>query len=710
MMRSSESSAVPVLPQQTALLYRRVSSEEQAREGLSLDAQRERTRQYALRRGWAIGGEYEDVLAGTRDDRPQYQALLAEARHLRQESKTVVVVVQWLDRFGRSVFERARCAEELRGLGVPIHSVMERGEIPELVANILAAVAQEEVNRLSERIQEARHFVRSNGWSYPGRPAWGYRRRPATKEERALGAPRTVLVVDPVSAPSVREVWQRAEAGEAIHAIARWVQSLPVDVRGSRSLSHQTLFRMLRAPVYISRSHRGDSDVLARPRMRWEPLVDDAVWQRVQQVITNPPRNRVGRHYLLTGLVRCPRCGGHMVGNHQWRQMTQYHCVERMLGAHAPVSDCSETAAAPLIDVLVLVQLVPVLRSLIREASADETALHRAWSALCGEQALLDHMNELEVRMQHIRDEWGNAAMLLVDGAIDATEYKRRRDSFEARVTEDEKELGIVRAAHASQRLPSVDVMLARAPEWLETLQGENVAARRDVVVQFVTTVVPTRLRVGLYRARVTWTPMGDALQRWYRDRVGDLPVPQHPEISFYADRDDQGALVLSTRIKWKRQDTEHLLALAPGAFDVLSKRDRAILAYYHGLEGGGWHSSREVAAHFGIPRKQVVTIVRNCFVQLLGPDAATLRYAESARDIGRPYTSRLRALPDEVLDQLPEPDRSMLLMYYGLADGRRYRHEELASKFGITRFRVRRNLAQSILTLFGAGTLSEST
>jgi DNA invertase Pin-like site-specific DNA recombinase len=60
-------------PYTVALLYRRVSTEEQATEGLSLAAQQYDIRNYAARRHWTIGAEFADVLSGTRDDRPAYQ-------------------------------------------------------------------------------------------------------------------------------------------------------------------------------------------------------------------------------------------------------------------------------------------------------------------------------------------------------------------------------------------------------------------------------------------------------------------------------------------------------------------------------------------------------------------------------------------------------------------------------------------------------------
>src|SRR5215217_8460252 len=95
----------------TALAYTRVSSEEQARDGVSLDAQLTECRRYAAQHGWVLGTELQDVLSGKRDDRPAYQALLAEVRRLRAERQTVVVVVFRLDRLGRRILERVRCRE-----------------------------------------------------------------------------------------------------------------------------------------------------------------------------------------------------------------------------------------------------------------------------------------------------------------------------------------------------------------------------------------------------------------------------------------------------------------------------------------------------------------------------------------------------------------------------------------------------------------------
>src|SRR5688500_12318115 len=96
--------------------------------------------QYWADRGWLWGGDFEDVLAGTRDDRPAYQALLMEARRLASSGERVAVVVARLDRFGRRLAERIRSREEFKSIGVATHSVRE-GEVNDMVAGFLAVMA-----------------------------------------------------------------------------------------------------------------------------------------------------------------------------------------------------------------------------------------------------------------------------------------------------------------------------------------------------------------------------------------------------------------------------------------------------------------------------------------------------------------------------------------------------------------------------------------
>lgn len=528
-----------------ALLYRRVSTDEQAREGLSLKAQATHTRRYAVVRGWSIGGEYEDVLSGTRADRPSYQSLLAEAKRLRANGRAVVVIVKWLDRFGRSVFERARCADELRRSGVPVHSVMEGGEVPELVANLLAAVAEEEVRRLGARLGETRKYVMVAGWHYPTRAAWGYLRRPATGAERSLGAPRTVLDIDPAQEPYLREAWRRADAGDSVQSIARWVQSLPAEVRGARYMSYPCVRRMLSAAVYVARTAQGVPDVLSRPVMRWPALIEEDRWSRVQERFRNRPRRppREPRVYLLVGLLQCPSCGASMRGQFQTRQASQYCCFGRAAGAGAPDMTCHMSATMPLVDALVILrarQLVEAVDAILG-AGAES---YSAWQAIARADDGGDDPRapELTDQADQARRRWTSAAVAYVDGRYGKARYERLREEALADLEAVEAERQRVAARVQQEVLPEAEYLAGRASAWKVILEGEDILAKRQVLDELVKTIVPFRVRRGEYDADIRWTPLALAMGRLapdHRSRVVDLkpctdprcaPQGPHPE------------------------------------------------------------------------------------------------------------------------------------------------------------------------------------
>jgi DNA invertase Pin-like site-specific DNA recombinase len=222
---------VPMDDQITALIYSRVSTDEQGDEGVSLPAQVGESRRYNRRQiGWIAGEEFQDVESGRRDDRADYQRLLMTARGHALAGRRVALTVASLDRLGRNVAERVRAYEELKALGISIHSAREGGIVSEFTYNILAAVAQEESRKLGERVRASTRYFAERGWHSVGRTPWGYQWRRATPEERAEGAPSKVLephlariihrALTPVYVISRSAVW-RLGMGSSVDACAR---------------------------------------------------------------------------------------------------------------------------------------------------------------------------------------------------------------------------------------------------------------------------------------------------------------------------------------------------------------------------------------------------------------------------------------------------------------------------------------------------------
>lgn len=508
----------------TAFIYTRVSSDEQAREGISLDAQLRECRQYVARQpSWVLGREFQDILSGTRDDRPDYQGLLAEVRKRRAASDAVAVIVMRLDRFGRRVLERVRCREELKGLGVPTHSVREGGEVPDLVANVLASVAEEEVRQLGERVSAVKQHCIKAGFHPGGRLAWGYRCREATPEERAQGAPRKVLEEDPETAPYVREVYRRVAGGLSVQKAALWVASLPTAARLGRAYTYERVRAILSKPLYIARPDKGNPDVLARPKGNWPALVDDETWRRVQEYIASHrmmPHQATGR-YLLTGLLRCPRCGLRMTGRlHKGRQ-PRYRCTARISGAHAPNPACNWLAPLPLIDGLVMADIEPLITIVTSQETGMQAALEKAWERLRhpvdAEIAVRDReRRHWEGQAEQARRRMTRATEMYVDGDLARADYEAVRDKaraeLDAAVAQLEQFGGPVKSAAT---LPSMDDAIRAAGGWKKLLAHGNVVAQREVLLHLIERVIPHRgPRRGQYTVHITWTALGNQFRQ----------------------------------------------------------------------------------------------------------------------------------------------------------------------------------------------------
>jgi DNA invertase Pin-like site-specific DNA recombinase len=223
-----------------AVIYTRVSREDQELEGVSLPAQLSECRQYAALRGFVIDAEYTDTQSGLREDRRDYQAMLARVRTLVADGRRVVVVVSSLDRFGRQL-ERVRSRDELDSLGVVVHSVREGGEVNDMLAGFLAVIAEQESKRTRIRIKRVWAHLHEQGWFKVGpRIPWGYQRREATEDERRAGAPKTVIDRPDDSAVCARGV--RARCSRRVD---------PLSVGGRLSYRRMCAAYVIRTPAAL---------------------------------------------------------------------------------------------------------------------------------------------------------------------------------------------------------------------------------------------------------------------------------------------------------------------------------------------------------------------------------------------------------------------------------------------------------------------------
>jgi site-specific DNA recombinase len=157
-------------------LYTRVSTEEQAQGGFSLDAQLGKLRDYAKWEEWTIIGEYIDGgFTGRNTKRPMYQQMMQDM------DKWDAILVMKMDRIHRNQKNFINMLEELYKNGKEFVSAMEKFDsssaMGRFVMNIMSLIAQLESEQIGERITIAMvQKAKSDKAGFMNhRPPFGYR-------------------------------------------------------------------------------------------------------------------------------------------------------------------------------------------------------------------------------------------------------------------------------------------------------------------------------------------------------------------------------------------------------------------------------------------------------------------------------------------------------------------------------------------------------
>jgi DNA invertase Pin-like site-specific DNA recombinase len=133
--------------------YFRVSTKQQGQSGLGLEAQRAAVEAYAKAAGATIDASYTEVESGKRADRPKLAAAIAHARR----SKAKLCIAK-LDRLARNVAFLSAIMEA----GVEFVAC-DNPNANRLTIHILAAVAEDEARRISERTKAALASAKRRG-------------------------------------------------------------------------------------------------------------------------------------------------------------------------------------------------------------------------------------------------------------------------------------------------------------------------------------------------------------------------------------------------------------------------------------------------------------------------------------------------------------------------------------------------------------------
>ena len=344
-------------------IYARVSTDEQAEHGTSLDEQVRLCRQ-RVADGEAVEPFVDAGQSGTTLDRPQLQHLLQRAR--RHEIARLLVYDP--DRLSRNAAHLLLLVDELRAAGVAIEFVNFTADLSpdgRLLFTVRGAISEFEAYRIKQRMYSGKQARARANRVASGTCIFGYRLNRATKAWEE----------EPREAEVVRLLFEWAvDAGT--WEIAGRLNAQGVPARFGGRWSQSSVIGILRNATYTGRMPQmGGLGAVAVP-----PLVAQTQYDRVQAALRgrlNRPPGRARHPYLLTGRLTCGLCGRSMCGGYGrptgTGTTTYYGCTARAKPAD-PGSRCGNRYwRSDALDALVWERVLALVAdpAAFQEAAAD---------------------------------------------------------------------------------------------------------------------------------------------------------------------------------------------------------------------------------------------------------------------------------------------------------------------------------------------------
>jgi site-specific DNA recombinase len=301
-----------------AVDYGRVSTDEQARQGYSIESQKELNKKFIDSQSWTHVDSYIDDGYSAKDlNRPAMQRLIKGAK----EKKFDVVVFYKLDRLVRSVSDLDKLLKIFDANNIGIRSVTEPFDtttaMGRFLITLVAAIAQWERETISERVFVNMTKKATLGERNGGKAPFGYR------------LSEGVLVTFEEEAKMIREIFRLYLAGKGIRSIVLYLQQFGVekDIR--------TIGRWLENPVYAGKLRWGNNskmDVMVVETEEIPAIIDEETFEKAQQLRKERTKDgkRATSQYHFSGVLRCARCGSALSGYHRKARDTKHYiCINK---------------------------------------------------------------------------------------------------------------------------------------------------------------------------------------------------------------------------------------------------------------------------------------------------------------------------------------------------------------------------------------------
>lgn len=300
-----------------AAIYVRVSTEEQAKEGFSINAQKQRLREFIKSQGWTLYREYVDEGYSAKNlDRPAMQEMISDIK----KGNFDVVLVYRLDRMVRSVLDLHALLKLFEEHKVMFKSATEMFDTTSAMGRffitLVGAMAAWERENLAERVHMGMKRMVEEGNRAGGSAPFGY----DLKDGK--------LYINESEAKLVKRIFE-SYLTKGAYTIAKELNKEGIRTRKNKKLwNHSILQYIIENPVYCGyirwnykHNFKKTNEEMIVPGEH-DPIISKELFDDVQVVKKKRAKTRTKGHvhYPFTGILKCARCGANMVGGKKKRR------------------------------------------------------------------------------------------------------------------------------------------------------------------------------------------------------------------------------------------------------------------------------------------------------------------------------------------------------------------------------------------------------
>ncbi len=329
-------------------LYARVSTSRQADNDLSIPDQLRQLNDWCKVNGHIVVHEYiEPGASATDDKRPVFQRMIAEA--MMKPAGFEIIVIHSLSRFFRDGIEFGLYERKLAKNKVKVISITQQTSDDSMGEMMRRMINMFDEHQSKENAKHTSRAMRENarqGYFNGSRAPFGYA-AVSTNVAGSHGRQKKRLEINAAEADVVRmayDLYLNGDQGKTLGCkeIAMTLNHKGFIMRG-KPWAMQKLHTLLSDPLYMGDYYfnvRDSKARVVRPPEEWiktpiPAIIDVAMFERVRlkresRAPDQTPPRRLTSPTLLTGLLKCGVCGGHMtIATGKGGRYRYYKCTSR---------------------------------------------------------------------------------------------------------------------------------------------------------------------------------------------------------------------------------------------------------------------------------------------------------------------------------------------------------------------------------------------